>query len=187
MSALATTYKFTFDEFYRLYETGFINSKDRIELLNGELIIMHAIGYRHAQAVTNFVFELGEQARRRYMISPQNPVVLEEYSAPQPDLILVPLSRRNAKRHPTPSEVFLIIEVADSSLQYDRGDKMRAYAACGITEFWILNLEDDVLEIFRQPEGNGYRESLTIPSDGTASPLAFPDVSIPLADIIPPR
>ena len=186
MSALATTYKFTFDEFYRLYETGFIDSKDRIELLNGELIIMHAIGYRHSQAVTNFTAYFMEQSRRRFMISPQNPVVLEEYSAPQPDVVVVPWSRKS-KRHPTPSEVFLIIEVADSSLQYDRGDKMRAYAACGIAEFWILNLEDDVLEIHRQPEGNGYRELLTVPADGTASPIAFPDVTIALADIIPPR
>ena len=186
MSALATTYKFTFDEFYRLYETGFIDSKDRIELLNGELIIMHAIGYRHSHAVTNFTAYFMEQSRRRFMISPQNPVVLEEYSAPQPDVVVVPWSRKS-KRHPTPSEVFLIIEVADSSLQYDRGDKMRAYAACGIAEFWILNLEDDVLEIHRQPEGNGYRELLTVPADGTASPIAFPDVTIALADIIPPR
>ena len=187
MSALATTYKFTFDEFYRLYEIGLIDSKDRIELLNGEIIIMHAIGYRHAQAVTNLTADFLEQAHRRFMISPQNPVVLEEYSAPQPDIVVVPSSRRKANRHPTPSEVFLIIEVADSSLQYDRGDKMRAYAACGISEFWILNLADDVLEIYRQPEGGGYRELLTIPADGTASPLAFPDVTMSLADIIPPR
>ena len=181
------TYKFTFDEFYRLYEIGLIESKDRIELLNGEIIIMHVIGYRHSQAVTNLNADLSEQARRRYMISPQNPVVLEEYSAPQPDIVVVPASRRKANRHPTPAEVFLIIEVSDSSLEYDRGDKMRAYAACGITEFWILNLEDGVLEIYRQPEGDDYRERFTIPADGTASPLAFPDVSIALAEIIPPR
>ena len=186
MSTLVHTYKFTVDEFVRLAEVGILDSHDRIELLNGELIIMHAIGYRHGQAVTNLNTEFGEQARRRYKISPQNPVELEEYSAPQPDITLVPLSRQN-KRHPTPSEVFLIVEVADSSLQYDRGEKMRAYAAVGVREFWILNLEDDQLEIHRQPEGSAYRELLTIPADGTASPLAFPDVSIALSDIIPPR
>ncbi len=187
MSALAATYKFTVEEYIRLYEAGILDAHDRIELLNGELIIMHAIGHRHAQAVTNLTFDLGEQSRRRYMISPQNPVELEEYSAPQPDLVLVPLGRRNAKRHPTSSEVFLIIEVADTSLRYDREEKMRAYAAVGIREFWILNLEADQLEIHRQPESGGYREQLTIPAGGTASPLAFPDVSIFVADIIPPR
>jgi Uma2 family endonuclease len=187
MSALAATYKFTAEDFYHLYETGLLDSKDRIELLNGEIIIMHAIGRRHAQAVTNFNFEFGEQARRRYMISPQNPVELERYSAPQPDLVLVPMSRRTALRHPTPGEVFLIIEVADSSLQYDREEKRRAYASTGIREFWLLNLEDDVLEIYRHPGGNAYREQLTIPANGSASPLAFPDVTIALADILPPR
>ena len=187
MSALATTYKFTTEDFYHLYETGVFNSKDRIELLNGEIIIMHAIGYRHAQAVTNLNAYLSEQARRRYKISPQNPVELERYSAPQPDLTLVPWSRGNSKRHPAPEEVFLIIEVADSSLDYDREEKLRAYAATGIREFWILNLQDDRLEIYRQPEGPAYREQITIPADGTASPLAFPDVTIALAEILPPR
>ena len=187
MSALATTYKFTTEDFYHLYETGVFNSKDRIELLNGEIIIMHAIGYRHAQAVTNLNAYLSEQARRRYKISPQNPVELERYSAPQPDLTLVPWSRGNSKRHPAPEEVFLIIEVADSSLDYDREEKLRAYAATGIREFWILNLQDDRLEIYRQPEGPAYREQITIPADGTASPLAVPDVTIALAEILPPR
>ena len=187
MSALADTFKFTVEDFIRLYEAGVIDSKDRIELLNGELIIMHAIGLRHAQGVTNLNFEFGEQARRRFMISPQNPVELEQYSAPQPDLTLVPMSRRYAKRHPTPAEVFLIIEVSDSSLSYDREDKMRAYAAVGIREFWILNLEDDVLEIHREPEGTSYRDVTTVAANGTASPLAFPDVVISLAEIIPPR
>ena len=186
MSALATTYKFTTEDFYHLYETGVFNSKDRIELLNGEIIIMHAIGYRHAQAVTNLNAYLSEQARRRYKISPQNPVELERYSAPQPDLTLVPWSRGNSKRHPAPEEVFLIIEVADSSLDYDREEKLRAYAATGIREFWILNLQDDRLEIYRQPEGPAYREQIIIPADGTASPLAFPDVTIALAEILPP-
>ena len=160
---------------------------NRIELLNGDIIIMHAIGYRHGQAVTNFNFEFGEQARRRFMVSILNPVELEQYSAPQPDIVLVPMSRRNARRHPTPEEVFLIIEVADTSLQYDREEKRRAYAATDIREFWLLNLEDDVLEIYRQPDGPAYREQIIVPSTGAASPLAFPDITIALADIIPPR
>ncbi len=187
MSALAATYKFTIEDFQHLYESGLLDAKDRIELLNGELIIMHAIGYRHAQAVTNLTFEFGDQARRRYMISPQNPVELDEYSAPQPDITLVPLSRRKSKRHPSPEEVFLIIEVGDSSVRYDREDKQRAYAATGIREFWLLNLEDDILEIYRQPEGAAYREKIIITADGVASPLAFPDVVIALSEIIPPR
>lgn len=187
MSTLAATFRFTAEDFYRLHETGLFQSNDRIELLNGELIIMHAIGYRHSQAVTNLNFDFSEQARRRYMISPQNPVELERYSAPQPDLVLVPMSRRHARRHPTPAEVFLIIEVSDSSLKYDREEKRKAYASVGIREFWIMNLEDDQLEIYRQPNGGAYEEEIIVPADGSASPLAFPDVRISLPEIIPPR
>ena len=187
MSALAATYKFTTDEYQRLYETGLLAAHDRIELLNGELIIMHAIGYRHAQAVTNLTSEFGEQARRRFKISPQNPVELDDHSAPQPDITLVPWEHRKSKRHPAPDEVFLIIEVGDSSLRYDREDKQRAYAATGIREFWLLNLEDDVLEIFRQPERGVYREKIIVPADESASPLAFPDVVIAMAEVLPPR
>ncbi len=187
MSTLAATYKFTGKDFCHLYETGLFQSKDRIELLNGEIIIMQAIGSRHAQAVSNFTAYLGEQARRRFKVSPQNPVELERYSMPQPDLTLIPWSWRSACGHPTPAEVFLIIEVADSSLAYDREEKRRAYASTGIREFWLLNLMDDALEIYRQPEGDAYREQLVVPAEGTATPLAFPDVTITLADILPPR
>ncbi len=187
MSVLAATYKFTIDDYQRLYETGLLDAHDRIELLNGELIIMHAIGYRHAQAVTNLNAELSEQARRRFKISPQNPVELDEYSAPQPDLTLVSWSQRKSKRHPSPEEVFLIIEVADSSLRYDREEKQSAYAKTGIREFWLLNLEEDILEVYRQPEGIAYREKTIIPPDGKASPLEFPDVVLALAEIFPAR
>ncbi|MEA3213624.1 MAG: hypothetical protein QOE70_6681 [Chthoniobacter sp.] len=187
MSALAATYRFTVEEYYRLYEIGVLDGRDRIELLNGELIIMHAISYRHAQAVTNLASYFGEQARRRYMISPQNPVELEEHSAPQPDLVLVPWARKAPARHPSPAEVFLVIEVSDTSLRYDREEKASAYAAAGIQEFWILNLEGDTLEISRRPEGIGYLEHLTVTAEGAASPLAFPDVTVSLPDILPPR
>ena len=184
---LAEHYKFTVDEFVRMYDEGFFDATDRVELLNGEIIIMHAVGYRHAVAVTTLNTEFGELARRRYFISPQNPVELEKYSAPQPDICLVALSCRKSKRHPSPEQVYLMVEVSDSSLEYDRGPKMNAYALCGIREFWILNLQDDVLEIYRNPEGGTYREQLIVKADGQAAPEAVPDVVISLSEIIPER
>jgi Uma2 family endonuclease len=78
-----------------------------------------------------------------------------------------------------------MVEVSDTSLEYDRGPKMIAYASWGIREFWILNLQDDVLEIYRHPEGGAYREQLIVEADGQAAPQAFPDVLISLAEIIP--
>ena len=172
MSLLAQHYKFTVDEFVRMYDEGILEATDRVELLNGEIIIMHAVGYRHAQAVTALTDEFGEQARRRYSISPQNPVELEKYSAPQPDICLVARACRNSKRHPQPDQV-------------DRGPKMAACALCGIREFWILNLQDDVLEIYRDPQDGTYREQLIVPAGGSAAAQAFPDVVIALTEVIP--
>jgi Uma2 family endonuclease len=187
MTVLAPTYKFTVEEYHKMAEAGLFGEGDRVELLNGEIIIMHAIGYRHAQAVTNLTEAFVEQARRRYMLSPQNPVWLDEMSEPEPDVVLIPRSQRTAGHHPQPAVVFLIVEVADSSLHYDRRDKMRAYARNGIREFWILNLEDDVIETFREPSGESYAVTERIGMGGTVSPLAFPDVQIVMDEIVPPR
>jgi Uma2 family endonuclease len=187
MNLLAEHYKFTVDEFVRKYDQGILEATDRVELLNGEIIILHAVGYRHAQAVTALNDEFGERSRRRFSISPQNPVELEKYSAPQPDICLVSRACRRSKRHPAPEQVYLIVEVSDSSLEYDRGPKLDAYALCGIREFWILNLQEDVLEIYRNPEGGSYREQVIVKAGGQAAPESFPDVVISLAEIIPER
>ena len=187
MSLLAPTYKFSVEEYEKLAEVGIFGEDDRVELLNGEIIIKHAIGHRHAQAVTNLVELFMEQARRRYMVSPQNPVWLDEWSMPEPDIVLIPRSQRTAGRHPKPSEALLVIEVADSSLHYDRRDKMRAYARAGVREFWILNLEDDVFETFREPDGEIFAVTQSAGAGADLSPLAFPDVRIAVDDVIPPR
>ncbi len=185
MSVLAPTYKFTVEEYHKLADAGLFGEDDHIELLNGELIVMHAIGKRHAQAVTNLTMDFADHARKRFMVSPRNPVWLDEMSEPEPDIVLVPWRRKAGESHPTPNDVFLIVEIADSSLRYDRGDKMRAYARVGIREFWIFNLEDNVMEIFRQPVGDHYADTSRVGAGDTISPLAFPDARIVLDEIIP--
>lgn len=187
MSLLAEHYRFTADKFVRMAEQGFFATSQRLELLDGAIRILHPVDYRHAQGVTALSTEFAELARRRYSTSPQNPVELEKYSAPQPDLSLVSRACRKSKRHPAPDQVYLMVEVSDSSLEYDRGPKMSAYALCGIREFWILNLQDDVLEIYRNPRGGSYLEQVIVRADGKAAPQAFPDVVIDLAEIIPER
>ena len=187
MNLLAPTYKFSVEEYHKIADAGIFGEDDRIELLNGEIIVMHAIGYRHAQAVTNLNAYFMEQARRRYMVSPQNPVWLDELSEPEPDIVLVPWGGAKEKRHPQPADVFLIVEVSDTSLQYDRRDKMRAYARVGVREFWILNLEADLFEIFRDPAGETFATTERVGLEATVSPLAFPDVQIVVADVVPAR
>jgi Uma2 family endonuclease len=186
MNALTATFRFTVEDYYRLYEVGILDDKDRIELLNGDLNLMQAIGSRHAQTLDNLNFELGASARRRFMVSLQNPVKLDQFSAPQPDLKLIPVNHRR-KGHPKSEDVFLVIEISDSSLRYDREVKLPAYARSGIAEYWIINLIDDVVELFRHPQGESYLDSATYGMDSTISPLAFSDVILKVADIIPER
>ena len=126
MSSIATMpqtqpgpYRFSVEEFHKLGEVGIFHPRDRVELLDGEIIVMSPIGLRHVQAVSWMIECLVEQHRRRYMVSPGNPVWLGEHSEPQPDMMLVPRVRK-LERHPRPEDVFLLVEVSDTSLAYDR-------------------------------------------------------------------
>ena len=193
MSSVATSpqiepcpYRFSVEEFHKLWEVGIFQREDRVELLDGEIIVMSPIGIRHVQAV-NWINEcLVEQARRRYLVSPGNPVWLHEYSEPQPDMMLVPRVRK-LERHPRPEDVFLLVEVSDTSLAYDRERKLAAYAKAGVREYWIVNLQQDVVEVFRQPADGKYHVEITFTVGQTLNPLAFEDVAVLAADIIPPR
>ena len=120
------------------------------------------------------------------MSSVAAPVWLHEYSEPQPDMMLVPRVRK-LERHPRPEDVFLLVEVSDTSLAYDRERKLAAYAKAGVREYWIVNLQQDVVEVFRQPTDGKYHVEITVTVGQTLSPLAFADVAVLAADIIPPR
>lgn len=186
MSVLhAPTYHWTVEEYEDLGRAGIFNENDRVELLNGEIVIMSPIGYRHATAVRRLNNYFARQSRGRYEVNPQNPFNLDERSQPQPDLSLLDPVCDTLKRHPLPEEIYLVIEVADSSVAYDREDKGPAYARRGVREYWILNLDDNVLEVFRDPAGESYRDTRTLRPDETIAPLAFPDVEVRVGDFLP--
>ena len=185
-SAQPQPFRFTVEEYYRLGEAGIFQPGDRVELLDGEILIMLPIGLRHVWAVTWITEWFNDRRRDRYAVSPGNPVFLHDYSEPQPDIMLVP--RAGKKLHKScPKEVFLLVEVSESSLAFDLGRKGKAYAKAGVREYWIVNLEEDVLEVFREPEGEGYKVALRFGLDESVSPLAFEDVVVPVTQIIPPR
>lgn len=193
MSSVATmppvepqSYRFSVEEYNKLGEVGIFQPEDRVELLDGEILIMSPIGLRHIMAGTWINDWFGDHSRKRYSISPGNPIFLHDYSEPQPDFMLVPRVRR--MEHKTrPEEVFLLVEVSESSLTFDLGRKRKAYAKAGVREYWVVNLEEDVLEVFRQPEGGSYAVQLRFALGESVSPLAFEDVVVPVAEIIPPR
>jgi Uma2 family endonuclease len=177
---------FTIDEFHKMGEVGIFCEDDRVELIEGELIDMSPIGSNHAGTVMWLIALLGTAVSGRAIISPQNPVRLGERSEPQPDVtILRYRSDFYRSAHPQPEDVLLLIEVADTTVRYDREIKIPIYARYGIPEVWLLDLQQERIEIYRQPSSEGYRQLLRPANDERISLSLLQDVSVLVADLWP--
>lgn len=186
MSVLhAPTYRWTVEEYEELGRTGILGENDRVELLNGEIIVMSPIGYRHATAVNRLTKFFIQRANERFIVTPGNPFILDERSEPQPDICLADPAIDTQGHHAGPEQLYLVIEVSDSTVAYDRKDKGPAYARNHVREYWLLNLADNALEVFRSPSAEGYRESLVLSADEKIAPLSFPDLVIRVGDFLP--
>jgi Uma2 family endonuclease len=147
----------TVREYFRMGETGVLSPDARIELIEGEIIDMPPIGPPHAGIVNRLVRILDRAIGDRAIVSAQNPMILGELSAPQPDLAL--LRYRDdfySKAHPVSEDVLLAVEVADTTLAYDRRAKAPLYARFGIPELWIIDVQGRHLDLYRHPEGDRY-------------------------------
>lgn len=145
---------------------------------------MSPIGPYHAGIVARLTRLFIHISRDRWIVWAQSPLRLDDYSEPQPDLLLLrPSSNGYTTRHPGPADVFLLLEVADSSLLSDRAEKIPLYAAAGLPEVWLVNLVEGSIEVFRQPSPSGFASQTVWKSPAVASPLAFPDVQLPLPDL----
>ena len=178
--------RFTVDEYYQMARAGILQEDDRVELIEGEIVEMAAIGSRHAAAVNRVVDLLVSlQVRRHSLLSVQNPVRINERSEPQPDIVL--LRRRPdyyAFNHPGPEDVLLIIEVADTSAEYDREVKAPLYARAGIREFWLVDLEGQRVEVYRDPNPEGYREVRMAGRGERLSPEALAGLGLEVGEIL---
>lgn len=183
MGTVRTTYRFTVDEFHRMAAAGVFTEDDRVELLEGEVTVMTPIGHRHAAAVNFLNDRLGEALRGRALVQVQNPVRLGPHNEPQPDLALL---RRAADYYrtapPTAADVFCVIEVADTTVEYDRA-KLPLYAEAGVPETWIVDLQTERLEVYREPRGARYERAVVLRRGETVSPERFPDVALVVAEV----
>ena len=175
--------RFTVEEYHRMAEVGIFQPDERVELIEGEIVQMAPISPRHAGCVINvnrlFVTRLGDRA----VVSPQNPVVIQPRSEPQPDvLVLRPRTVSYSREHPTPEDVLLAVEVADTTIRFDRLVKARLYARAGIAEFWLFLTGDGIVEVYREPGPDGYASVTAHGSGQTVSPLAFPAVGFTVED-----
>jgi Uma2 family endonuclease len=181
-------------DYYQMIESGIIREGERVELILGQIFTMAAKGTRHTVSTTKLLKELLGLVADRAVVRCQDPITLPNNSEPEPDIAIVKLrSDDYINSHPSPADIILVIEVTDSTIKFDRETKAPLYAAAGISEYWIVNLIDDRLEIYRQPEGNIYAriEIITPPRgqslSGRESVILpqFPEISLNISDFFP--
>lgn len=181
-----TRRRFTVDEYCRMAEAGILTPEDRVELIEGEIVQMAAIGVAHAFSVGAFNRLLGLALGDRAILWPQNPVRLSEITMPQPDILLLrPPIDRYRVRHPRPEDVLLAIEAADTTHRYDRLVKMPLYARAGIREAWLADLPGEAIEVYRRPAPSGYQHVERIPRGAVVAPEAFPDIRLAVDAVLP--
>jgi Uma2 family endonuclease len=173
---------FSVEEFHRLGELGFFGEDERIELIGGELVFMNPIGSDHAFTVDFLAQNLIKRLPDEYWLRVQNPIVLGNNDEPEPDIAIV--KRGNyRKRHPQSEDVLWIIEVADSSLRYDREVKIPLYAEFGIPECWLIDLANRRLEVYRQPSASGYRLLWRPEPDERVAPEGVAGIELLVAEL----
>lgn len=167
---------YSVDDYYRMAEAGILRPGGRVELIEGEIIDMAPIGSRHAAAVNRIGNILKLSIGTKAIVAIQNPVRLDGYSEPQPDIALLrPRDDFYATAHPGPGDVLLIVEVADSTLRFDRDTKLPLYARHGIPEVWLVDIDNAQFTIHRDPQAQGYAQ--------TQTPLSLMRIEVPgLAD-----
>jgi Uma2 family endonuclease len=179
-------YRFSVDDYHRLGEIGVLGEDDRVELWDGEILVMSPIGSPHAACVSRFNRVLTMLAGDRAIVRVQDPVELNKWSEPQPDLLVVRFRADfYAGAHPLPSDVLLLVEVADTTLPYDRDFKLPRYAADGIVEVWLADLQADTITVYREPGPSGYGSATTARRGDVISPAALPDVTVAVIDVLP--
>ncbi len=177
--------KFTVEQFHKMAESGILNEDDRVELIRGEIIEMAAIGLKHAACVNRLSNFLAWKLGNRVITSVQNPVELDETSEPQPDVVLLkPREDFYASARPQPKDVFLIIEVADSTIKYDREVKLPLYAEQAVVEVWLVDINEECVEVYREPANGVYKNVQKFSRGESLIIQAFGDVNISFDEIL---
>lgn len=171
--------QFTVRDYDRMLASGILNEDDRVELIDGEVREMSPIGERHASTVDRLTQLLVETLNRQAIVRSQNPIVLDDFTKPQPDLVLLRWQDDfYASRTPEPDDVFLVIEVSDTALQYDRLEKLPRYVSAGIEEAWIVDVFGQTVEQYSQPASGGYRKRETFEHGQTIRSVSLAQLTL---------
>jgi Uma2 family endonuclease len=176
--------RFKVDDYYKMIELGILKDYEKAEIIEGELIKKIPIGDRHA-ATVNFLNRLFiKNVSDDVLVRIQNPIRLSDYNEPEPDIVLTDLRKYNGKRHPQPAEIILIVEVSDSTLKYDRDTKLSLYADAEIYEVWIVNLQNDIIEVHQNPSNGIYQLAKIFKRGEKVQSEMLPDLSLEVDKIL---
>ncbi|MEC4813392.1 MAG: Uma2 family endonuclease [Scytonema sp. PMC 1069.18] len=179
-----TTAKWTLDDYHRMIEVGLISGR-QVELLNGEIVQMPPEGPEHAQLSTDAADYLRSLLGEKALIRDAKPITIPETnSEPEPDLAIVqPLRQLYRTRHPYPENIFWVIEYANTSLSKDLDTKRKAYALSEIKEYWVVDLKNRLIKVFRNPVDGDYIEEITL-TDGEITPIAFEEIKVSVRKLL---
>ena len=179
-------HRFDIETYHRMIDAGILHEDDRVELINGRIVDMTPIGTRHVACVNRINNLFNQKLQGEAIVSIQNPILLsKEESEPQPDITLLKWKDDFYKDAlPGPEDIFLVIEVADTSHEYDRNIKIPLYGRAGIKEAWLVDLQDNAVEIYMEPSTSGYGLVKKADPTQTISPTAFQDIKIQTKEIL---
>ncbi len=180
---MKTLYKWSVEDYHSLIETGILEGKP-VELLEGELITMSPEGIPHSYTNDSVAEYLRNKFKGIAKIKESHPITLDN-SEPEPDIAVVSLPETIYRNHhPYPQDIYWLIEIANSSLEKDLKEKKRIYARNQIAEYWIIDLQNNQLRVFTNPQNSEYKESKKL-TNGLINPLAFPNIAIEVNRLLP--
>lgn len=185
MSLSLITRKFTVEEYEKMATEGIIKPDEKVELIRGEIIKMSPMGTRHAACIARLTQLLYRKFGDLILLGVQNPIRLNNNSQPEPDLsLLIPRADFYVAAYPCPQDIYLIIEVSDSTLDYDRYTKIPLYAEANIQEVWIINLKEECLEVYRHPLNGSYQAMQKYYRGESIFIESFPEIELTLTEIL---
>lgn len=186
-TTIVRRHKVTVEDFHKMGAAGILGASERIELIDGELIDMAPIGTRHAYVVDHLIRLMIRRAGDDKLVRVQNPIQLGHYGEPEPDIVLV-RDQDYSAMHPGPDDVLLLIEVADTTVEYDRGVKVPLYARFNIPEVWLVNIERRCVEVYRQPDSDhGIYKRIIEVATGMLVPENVSELNIDVSALWPTR
>ena len=178
----------TVQDYHRMSDLGILDPNERTELIAGKIVLMTAKGTPHVLVVRLLATILDSLlTEQSVFVSTQDPIRLDNFSEPEADLAIVKGTIFDyAEQHPVPDDIYLVIEVADSTLKQDCELKDKLYARSNIAEYWVVDIKNRQVRIFRDPTSTGYTSLLILTETHSISPLAFPEIVLTIASILPP-